>query len=761
MTVRGLLIAVEEYDQDSGLARLPGTVQRALDFRTWLIGVKGAAPDDVLLCSSPRCAESAFGASDVEVLKAIKHLIDVGQDKTTELFVFHTGHGFQWSYNQWSDPDAVIVGETYQRGIGGRGCLRVPQLRTFLAHMLGGETHVWFVDACRVDSPEPVGDLNMPEGEAARLGTPDTNWIFASPGGAAARSNSAFVPALLAGLRGEGQTVTWIDTGYFVTFDRLSRRLESVLASESGEIDAHPKHEPTPLCPVADVPTVTCDIEVEDADPEDQFVVRLHGAPGQHTVPFKGGQTTVAVRPGSYGPSVSYGTSDVVRVAPLGNMIEIYEPITLRFRKGGPALPSARVTFDLDLGPDPDLHPTLSRDVSIRIAAPSGDVLGEVGAGHSMSVAAGSYDVSLLERGTPIGSTWCTLEPGGHMRPSLATFIQPSAAFCDVQSFTTPGPFMFALDLDKVMPQPGSEPDLLVDPDPALVLTVLGAASICDAAPYRDLIEGLPNLDDAGPGTSAIYVLDTPADGGDVEIAGIRAPLEPVAHLESIACAVVPVAPGPVLVGINHPELGPLLLSSFALANRATLIVLARDEGRLSIRVHVLPIGHLAGELYPRGAIPLAQFGLLHALRFADRVQRQYGRRGLEVAPEGGDGRDGMFLKALTNGVWPDPITPIMTVFAAIRSGALRDGARAMRRRVRQLRARFGDLPDLAVLEALVGGERRPLGGRPVLLDALLAANDVATSVGDDPGEYALAYDTPWVMYRRAVGGAEVGEESR
>lgn len=746
MTIRGLLVAAEEYDTLSGLPTLDGTVQRALDFRTWLVDTKGADPEDVILCSSPRHPISRFDATRQGVVDAILHLLTVGKDETRELFVFQTGHGFRHQDGVATEPVDVLVGAEYQPMRGGEGCLKVPQLRTFLARALGPGVHVWFIDACRVDSDFDVPDLVLPGGVVSVLGEADTNWVFDTTSGAAARSESVFVPLLISGLAGEGRAKEFISGRYWVTFDRLVDTLQEAAKAEASEIDSRAgRNRPALLYSPTSVARVHCRVEVEDADATDNFVARVWGPPQNATIDFVGATTDIEVLPGDYSSGVAFENFDIERVSPTGNTVEIYEPIVLRFRKGEAPSPPAELTFAVED----------NADVSFQIAGPTGTVVADVPAGRSVPLSPGKYDVSLIHSGYQVGTAALALESGAHVEPSVDRITNPSPAFLAVRRRVALPNTSFAVDLDQLMAQPGDKPDAMVDPDPALVLTTLGAAAVCDVAPYTELIAALPTFEDVQPGGAAFFVLDTPAGGGEVEAGGVRATLDPVADLDPIACAILPASLGPQLITIRHPALGEMLLSTIALANRATMIIIARGNGPLAIRQHALPIGHLAEELYDGGDIPMSQYGLLHAITFANRVQAVYEGAGTQQVSgsRAFDKRDEVFARAVIQGRWPDPITPLMAAFDTVRRGFLPRSPALLRQTANRLRQEFGNIADLDVLSAINEDGPLQLDHYPLLQYALAAATGITPSLELNRHMFSLVHDSPWVQFQRARVG--------
>ena len=93
MAIRAVILAVENYGsvKSGGLvSKLEGTLQDAGRFRDWLQQKKGVDPKDITFCADPTASQIAA---------AFRDLVDNGQNKTEELYVFFSGHGFSYNDN--------------------------------------------------------------------------------------------------------------------------------------------------------------------------------------------------------------------------------------------------------------------------------------------------------------------------------------------------------------------------------------------------------------------------------------------------------------------------------------------------------------------------------------------------------------------------------------------------------------------------------------------------------------------------------------
>lgn len=735
MTTRALLIAVEEYDAESTLPSLPGTIDRALQFRRWLLEEQRVDPERILLCATPPVPEAQFGATVEGIIDAINQLVTTGQNSTELLFVVHTGHGFQYLRDRWTETEDVVVGSTYKADRGGLGCVPLQQIRTFLAAALGPGAHVYFVDACRTVAPFSVGSLTLPP-RPSMLGYAAPQMLFAALPGVAARSASAFVPSLMQALRGEGRAKEWIDGSYWVTFPRVSASVRAAIAPEGAEVDERPAPTPARLHRLASVRPVACTIEVEDGDPNDRFVAHVWGPPARYDPVFTATSTTVDVLPGDYFVGVSHGEVQLTKLDPVDDPVAIYEATAVRFSKSAPAEMPAGIIIE---GATPEVTFRVER-------ADAGTVLLQADGNLEGTMAPGRYDITMLQRGECIGTRTVLLGAGEKAHLLSRDLVHVTPAYASLARYIGREGDEPPMMLDDFMDVPEPTDSAVPATDPALLLTLLGGAAICDVEPYHSIVDPLETLDHVTAGASVIYVLDTPAVEGTAAAGTTEVPFRPVPDLDAIALAVVPVEPGQHFLTLAYPALGDWVLSTFAFPNRATLVVVARSDDGLAVRQHALPLGHLVGEL-PGGRIPGATEGLLPVLRYADLVQSRFGRR-VPIA-SAGDHPDHRRMAALLEaGEWPDPISPLMAAYDAIRQGRLAEDPTSVLPLVSVLAEQFGEFPDIAILAALTGAPVRWAPAYPLLLDAYLAAEHVSTAPGDAPENAILDFRGPWLLWR-------------
>ena len=123
---RALIIGVENYAQSHGLdATLPGTTQAATRFRQWLIERKQLAADQILFCAEAGTAGRTHGTNRADLLRAILEVVQGGKDRTDELFVFYSGHGFAYPESPSRKPLDVVVGADFESAaLSGGACLK-------------------------------------------------------------------------------------------------------------------------------------------------------------------------------------------------------------------------------------------------------------------------------------------------------------------------------------------------------------------------------------------------------------------------------------------------------------------------------------------------------------------------------------------------------------------------------------------------------------------------------------------------------------
>jgi hypothetical protein len=172
---RALIIAIENYPANPDLAtNLPGTHANARGFRAWLKGSAGFAamtPADetsrILVCADdPAFPGRTHDASGRGIRQAVQALWLAGQDKTGELFVYYSGHGFMFSESAGSRAvDLIVPGDFIDMAVDGALCFRLEALQLELLASMGPGNHYYFVDACR----NQISDDQIAVGSPGRL----------------------------------------------------------------------------------------------------------------------------------------------------------------------------------------------------------------------------------------------------------------------------------------------------------------------------------------------------------------------------------------------------------------------------------------------------------------------------------------------------------------------------------------------------------------------------------------------------------------
>lgn len=740
-TVRALLIAVEAYDPAARLPDLAGTVDRARRFRDWLVTVRKVDPGAILFCASPKVADAGFDATVDGITAAVTQLCDEGQDQTEQLFVFHTGHGL--SVTEGGERADVVVASSYTpSGPSARSFLKLQELRRYLAEALGPGLHFWFVDACRVATNRPVPDQGY-NPRRSRLGNATAYALYAAAPGAPARNASKFPAALVDALAGAGTAKVWRDKQWWVSFPRLVAAVREAVKPDP--VDEDPGPDPGLIALLEGVPDVDCTADVRGAQATDRFVLRLSGGDRPIVrVDFSGPSHAFTVPPGDYFVELEGRRGPVGSVDPEpGAQVSLYVGRALVFdtTPAPPMAPAAAAPAaappQIVLEPDP-----ARPDLAWQVRPAGGGPAVIAGAGRLRVRRPGMYDVSVIDHGEVIGRQTLGLRPGDRVRASDilkgATYLdrlwEPSAA-------GTP-----LIHLDRLIPGAGAGP-AVADPDPALVLSLIGTAAICDIAPYADALSGLRTFDDLGPDAAAIYLL-TKAEGLSAGVGADPLPTSAVPGAAGAYHQAWPVEPGPQRLRLS-PVKGPeVVVATHALPGRATLVVVTGDSA-LTVRQYTLVPGHLAlpgggpGERGQPGN-PLAE------TRFAQRVQRRFGD-GRPCSTPDDDPADLAAWDRLVGGDWPDPLTALVAGYELVRRGWLDQQADAVHGLVSGLRQSCPGqvdigIVDLDVLEALAAGRPVTVPGPALVLDGTLAGARPAS----EPGfETALDYGSPWTLWHR------------
>src|SRR5579859_7541362 len=116
---RALLLAIENYSRAGDLsARLQGTTVAAFEFARWVRDTKGVSLGDIWICTDSDLDPDLtgvhqFGTSRAQVREALLSLCGDARNKTTQLLVFLSGHGYAYSTTAESAPADIFVCSEY------------------------------------------------------------------------------------------------------------------------------------------------------------------------------------------------------------------------------------------------------------------------------------------------------------------------------------------------------------------------------------------------------------------------------------------------------------------------------------------------------------------------------------------------------------------------------------------------------------------------------------------------------------------------
>lgn len=745
MTRRGFIIGIENYAQmQEGLARtLPGTHRNALAFYDWLVTSQHVAPSDIWFCTEDaKIPQRTAGADRDDIVAELLRLKTAGKDRTDELYVFFSGHGFCYTDADGVSLADVLVAANYRdRGISGAtACLKLNEIQQWLKRCLGPRDHYYFIDACRNTVTErdiKVGVLGLPY-DVSRLGLPTVYTLYSAVEGAVVAVGSEFTDVLVAGLKGTGRAKAWRGANMAVLF-------RSVKEYVAGRL----KHQPVDerkegsgdgvILELAPPPTYTCQLVVENAAVGDSFSARVttvRGSPVEEVTFSKTGNFTNT--PDEYNIVVQAPDMAVVPLDPLP--ADLYENCTVRFRKkeavrgratSAPPGP-ARVTVQAPNG----------TKVVIRDLA-RGDV-GEHGEAFTMDLHRGRYLMLTVDnRGVTVGRREVRIDNDQPITLDLADF-EHSTLRDAVLTETAGNHFGGAVDFSETL---GPIPDQGLD----LWLGLIGASRIVgDPHDFQKLGRlQLVDFSNVQPGYSSLYVLagfDDQATRVSVAISptgtAAPAPVRGHARYPGLFEVRADAEPGADyhLVSVQVDDATPLTVGTFTLSNRVTLVTITRTDRReLRVQQFVLPLAHLR------------PFHPDQTRYFLDQRPLSYVRRMVEIQRQFGESKD---LRALLgqdelNEVlyvkWLEPIVSILAAYELARRGLFQDLPEV----VKNLTDYFGLAPDVAALSSMVGLPRAPAAHPPLVLDGLLALNLMGGQL-PLPAD-ALDFRGPWTAWRSAV----------
>ena len=427
--------------------------------------------------------------------------------------------------------------------------------------------------------------------------------------------------------------------------------------------------------------------------------------------------------PGRYYASLLRdGTEEIAAISPPPDTaIEIYESTVLEFDCNTPPDPA-----DSDFTVYGPSAPT----AMIRVTQPTGDtwLTGRI-PGHFDRLH-GPLNIQLFDRDEPV----LRIEHRGQRTLYADEFLYGQFAFSD---------------LTRRAPA-----EDVVDPDPALKLSLLAASAIGDVHPYAPMLAGLPKFDDLTPAQASFYAM-TPPNGGVMTVHSDlhSAQLTLIEGLTPPSChAAVSVDPAEShRVHLQMPG-ADMIIPTVALAGRVTVIVVQQvpdpaSRSRLW-RVHqfALEPAHLADN------DPAV---LLSAIRFSVLVQRRIDQERPAMTTQPDREHEQLWAQLLA-GRWPDPLTMLLAAYELVRRGALAGGDRGVLLNLIEALREYGTVfaADLAVLDSLATARRKPRsGGEPLVLDGLITLG--GEGAVPRPEGMALDYRSAWTRWQAWPSGQQ------
>jgi len=763
-----LIIAIENYPGIVDFAKvLPGTHDSAKKFLAWVKASEkfanipaGEEPERIIVCADdPAFPGRTHGANAQDIRLALDALWQGGANKTQELFVFISGHGFLFKETDTARPADVLVGGDFTRAsVSGAQCLKLDAIQQQLLTSMGPGNHYYFVDACRNDVSNQdiqVGPLGVSLARSAQRDA-DVFTLFSTNRLSIAPTASAFTDLLVYGLAGKGRVkrpaggvppkvrVVWTDLVFY-----MHDKMPQVDGPSSGTNPGVLWEEP--------LKNNTCSITIDNAGPADTFTLSPKDSFLRPLAQFdfQGQSAKWEQPPDDYWLTVTNAGKRVNAVDPVATQpVDLYENCTARFTLEAAGFGADPGGADWS-GAIANIQPV--PETTLTIVAPQGSVIkmsdpasGEVLSGqHQMSQTVRPNACTVVEvfdrDNTLIARQEVNVDLGGHKTVDVRFADTPLRQAITGHFPSGDGGIDFSESLQGAV----------TDPDLCVWLSIMAASRVLGPERF-DKLGPLPlkRFDDITPGQSALYVLagfddDTPSLDVGVGTSAIDHrwfPGETNPQFPGLFEVKVPLAPGGCLVSLALDQKSPETLASYMLPNRATVMTVTTRNKRLKINQLMLPIRSLETYLDPviHGRLP---DNPLRAVKFVSQSQRLLERRRSVTAASAQ--RDEWLLSL--HGKWLDPMMAIVASYELIRQGQPQDLDIA----VKNLTQYFGDLPDAAALQKMMNPQLTapPPAWPPMVTDGFTAFAEGTFNVLP---QSKLEYTGLWTTWRHAVTHAGI-----
>jgi hypothetical protein len=766
---RGLIIAISKYPRTQNLADdLPGTIESATKFHAWLT-TKVPPSGTIVVCSDDTGFPGrTHGATAQDIRDAIGHLHQVGMDRTEELFVFVSGHGFLFDEPGRRAADVIVGADFTSPGLGGAACLRLDGIQHELRRALGPGRHYYFIDACRnsISADDiDVGPLGV-RLKKSSLNEPRVYTMFSTSRLAVAPDASPFAYHLVDGLKGIGRAKRPFG-GPPPVVRVVWESLEEYVRDKHPGTDGQPDSGASAaILFEAPLTNKTCTITIENAELDDVFDVNPSTSRGAPLAPLKitGRQGMFIQPPDDYILRIRHvpsNSDDPSEVVPDPLPVDLYEDCPARFRKGDglesfsildsspgfkgafPPPPPPATTITVDAPVDAVIH---FRDaVSGESRVISAQTLIDVVPGQPCSIEAFDREGTLIARRDVVAPANTNTAVDLKFKPTpLRAAIAASVPSSSEQGW---------LDFSESLEGAVSDPDL------GVWLAIMAASRVLGPQRFSKL-RNLPlaTFDDVPPNGSALYVLagfDEPRDSFRVGIGTGREDHRwmtptPVPGFPELYELKEHVPPGGMLFSCGDAgKRSSTTISSFALPNRTTIVTVT--EGAKGLRLHqlMLPIQSLEAYL-PEEVRKNLPGRPLRGVKFIAQAQRLLTRRrsleGMQLQDQ---------WEFALDGKWVDPMMGIVACYELIRHGRSHElvgnGNGPVYKAVENLSKYFGDLPDTVALRKLCAGADAPIPPPqwpPLFIDGFTAFTE---GMPEPLPEGRLHYADLWTTWRNAV----------
>jgi hypothetical protein len=298
----------------------------------------------------------------------------------------------------------------------------------------------------------------------------------------------------------------------------------------------------------------------------------------------------------------------------------------------------------------------------------------------------------------------------------------------------------------------------LASHDLGLWLSLFGASRILGELGKFRKLERLPleTFEDVKKNGATVYVLaGFEKSSGPFGVGLSSGPevewelLREVKGLHKIYERRLPAAPGPHLLSLKIPKLSPVTFATHCLPNRATLATFAQDkEGRLTFHQSILPIHRLSKYLEPTVRSYL-RGNMLGVVRTMTLAQSQFARK--RSVQEQLKSTDLEVWNDLVHHKWLDPLMALIAAYDVIRHGTIKQARTLLKLVNSNLRKYFGGIGDIEAIAKLLGTKWQIPAAAPLLLDGMLAFDEIQEKNMLALSPDRLDYASPWTAWQGAV----------